>query len=55
MSKTLILLICIFALWFVIGATNKVTDNKNKTDFNTSDYKQNTRTNASAIINEVVL
>ena len=55
MSKTLILLICIFALWFVIGATNKVTDNKNNVNYNTSDDKQNTRTNTGAIINEVVL
>lgn len=54
MSKTLILLICIFALWFVIGATNKITDNKNKKDFNIADDVQRTRANG-AIINEVKL
>lgn len=55
MSKTLILLICIFALWFVIGATNKITDNKNKKDFNISDDVKRTRANAGVIINEVKL
>ena len=56
MSKSLILLICIFALWFAIGATNKITDkNKKKDDFNIANDVQRERANLGVIINEVKL